>query len=106
MGIWDLKWTSQHDFSVAGGVKVGLAMVYFPGQDCVSIMNDGSRLRFEFIVHNHHHAPAFKSRVVTVPATVPYVSHQDGVGISERPYLIQRNGYFLCTLYLATLERA
>ena len=89
MGIWDLKWTSQSDFSVAGGVKVGFAMVYFPRQDCVSldrfgqftasqpfqhltvdIMNGCARLRFEFIVHNHHHAPAFESRVVTVPATV------------------------------------
>ena len=98
MGIWDLKWTSQRDFSVAGGVKVGLALVHFPRQDCVSldrfgqftasqslqhfivgIMNGCARLRFEFIVHNHHHAPAFESRVVTVPAPVPYVSHQDGV---------------------------
>eukprot|EP00956_Cyclotella_meneghiniana_P029746 scaffold73069_cov41-Cyclotella_meneghiniana.AAC.2 len=78
MGIWDLKWTSQRDFSVAGGVKVGLTLVYFPCQDCVSldrfgqftaqplqylilgIMNGCARLRFEFIVHNHHHAPAFE----------------------------------------------
>ena len=79
MGIWDLKWTSQRDFSVAGGVKVGLALVHFPRQDCVSldrfgqftasqplqclivgIMNGCARLRFEFIVHNHHHAPAFE----------------------------------------------
>ena len=98
MGIWDLKWTSQRDFSVAGGVKVGLALVHFPRQDCVSldrfgqftasqplqhlivdIMNGCARFRFEFIVQNHHHVPAFESRVVTVLAPVPYVSHQDGV---------------------------
>eukprot|EP00956_Cyclotella_meneghiniana_P029745 scaffold73069_cov41-Cyclotella_meneghiniana.AAC.1 len=89
MGIWDLKWTSQRDFSVAGWVKVGFAMVHFPRQDCVSldrfgqftasqplqrlivgIMNGCARLRFESIVHNHHHVPAFESRVVTVPCLV------------------------------------
>eukprot|EP00956_Cyclotella_meneghiniana_P024318 scaffold48727_cov38-Cyclotella_meneghiniana.AAC.1 len=47
-------------------------------------MNGCTRLRFEFIVHNHHHTPAFESRVVTVPATVPYVSHQDGSQVGSK----------------------
>eukprot|EP00956_Cyclotella_meneghiniana_P031773 scaffold84702_cov83-Cyclotella_meneghiniana.AAC.1 len=35
-------------------------------------------LRFEFIIHNQCHTLAFESRVVTISAPVPYVSHQDG----------------------------
>eukprot|EP00956_Cyclotella_meneghiniana_P019582 scaffold33699_cov36-Cyclotella_meneghiniana.AAC.1 len=88
MGIWDLKWTSQRDFSVAGGIKVGFAMVHFHAKTV---------LRFEFIVHNHHHTPAFESRVVTVLApVVPYVSHQDGLeevemGIWDLKWTSQRD---------------
>eukprot|EP00956_Cyclotella_meneghiniana_P009421 scaffold13018_cov50-Cyclotella_meneghiniana.AAC.1 len=42
-------------------------------------MNGFESLRFEFIIHNHHHTPAFDLWVVTISAPVPYVPHQDGV---------------------------
>ena len=85
-------------FPVTGGVKVGMALVHFSHQDWVSldwfgqttasqpfhsltisIMNGFARLRFEFIIHNQRHTLAFESKVVTILAPVPTVSHQDGV---------------------------
>ena len=72
-------------FSVMGGVKDGLlALAHFSYQDwvslnqlgqftasqpfqclIVSIMNGFARLRFEFIIHNHHCTPTFESWVAT-----------------------------------------
>ena len=79
-------------FSLTGGVKVVQALVHFSHQGWVSldsfgqftsaqllwcliisIMNGFASLRFEFIIHNHHHTPAFESWVVTISAPVPYV---------------------------------
>ena len=42
-------------------------------------MNGQARLRFELILYNHHHTPAFQWRVVTISAPGPYTSHQDRV---------------------------
>ena len=72
-------------FSDMGGVKVGFALVCFSHQDCLSLdwfeqfiasqpfqclivgMIDGcARLRFEFIIHNHHHTLHFKLWVVPI----------------------------------------
>ena len=79
-------------FSVQGGVKVGLALVHYSHKDWVSldrfrqfiafqpyqcliacIFNGFARWRFEFIIHNHHHTPAFELWVVTILAPWPYV---------------------------------
>ena len=80
------------------GQKVGLALVHFSPQDSVSldwvgqftasqpfqyliisIMNGWTRLRFEFIMYNHHHILLFDWWVVTIFAPSPNVSHQDWV---------------------------
>ena len=85
-------------FSVMDGTKVGLPVFHFWHQDSVSldwfgpftasqsfqcllisIMNGFARLRFEFIMYNQHHTPAFELRLVTISAPGPYISHQDGV---------------------------
>ena len=45
----------------------------------VSIMNGHARLRFDFIMYEHHSTTAFDSPVVTISAQGPYNSHQGGV---------------------------
>ena len=74
-------------FLVTDGVKVGWTLVHFSHQDwvsvnwfgrfpasqpfqclVVSIMNGCASLRFEFIIHNRHHTPAFELWVVTILA--------------------------------------
>ena len=85
---WDCstrsKMVTTTCFSVMGGVKDGLALSHFSHQDwvslnwfgqftasqpfqclIVSIMNGFARLRFEFIIHNHHCTPAFELWVAT-----------------------------------------
>ena len=45
----------------------------------VSIMNGFTRLRYGFIIHNHHRTTTFELWVVKISAQVPYYSHQDCV---------------------------
>ena len=80
------------------GVKVGLPVFHFLPQNWVSLdwlgqftasqpfqsliismMNSPARLRFEFIMYNHHHTPAFESWVATGFSPVPSFLHKDGV---------------------------
>ena len=95
-GDWHMgsKMVASTCFSVKSGSKLALALGHFSHQDLVSldwfrqftasqhcqclivsIMNGFASLRFEFIIHNHHHTPAFESWVVTISASGTYVSH-------------------------------
>ena len=85
-------------FPALRGYKFGLAKTYFSNPDCVctdwfmqfsasqpfqcviiTIMNGCARLRFEFILQNRHHTPAFESPVVKIMVHGPYDSHQQWV---------------------------
>ena len=85
-------------FGVMSGYKFGLANTHFSHPDWVSldwfrpftsaqpfqsltmsILSGWTRLRLEFILHNHHRTPTFESRVVKISAPCLYVSHQDWV---------------------------
>ena len=88
IGGWALKWSPPLVFESGYGGKVGLALLHFSHQDwmtldwfnnftasqpfwclIISIMNGFARLRFEFVVYNHHHTPDFDdSRAVTISA--------------------------------------
>ena len=98
IGKWALKWSPQRIFQPRVGSKLALAHTHFSYPDWVcndwfgqftasqpfqclimSIMDGCARLRSEFIIHNHHHTPAFESWVVARSAPVPCISHQDCV---------------------------
>ena len=80
------------------GFKFGLAHAHISHQDWVSldwfrqftsawpsqyltisILNGSTRLRLEFILHNHHHTLTFESLGVKILIPAPYISHQDCV---------------------------
>ena len=77
-------------FQVMGGENDGLACTYLSHQDWVSldpfneitsawpfqcliicIMNGWTRLRLQFIIHNHRHTLTFESQVVTISGSCP-----------------------------------
>ena len=72
-----------HNVSHQDWVKLDQSRQFIGSQpfQCLNMnmMNGCARLRFEFILYNHHHTTAFESRVVTIYAPGPYVSHQDRV---------------------------
>ena len=91
---WDwnvvYKMVTTTSFQVMGGENDGLACTYLSHQDWVSldpfneitsawpfqcliicIMNGWTRLRLEFIIHNHHHTLTFESQVVTISGSCP-----------------------------------
>ena len=88
-------------FLVMSGYKFGLAQPHFSHPDwlcsdwfrqftasqpfqylIISIMNGWTRLRFEFIMYNHHHSPRLLSHgwwQDQLQYPTPYISHKDCV---------------------------
>ena len=96
IGIHCPQWSPLADFWVAGGKIFSPRSPLFTPRYCVcmdlfalptgawlfqclimSIMNGGTRLRLEFIVHNGHHLLTFELREGKFSAQGPHFSHQD-----------------------------